>query len=67
VSLLQKLWLAFFFLAGLMWLGNGAYEDEKIAEERYCMMTNLYKSSNGESGWPPSFKPEIQCKLTARN
>ena len=53
MSTLKKLWLAFFVLAGAIWAGSGSYEDEKLAESRYCMMTNLYKSSNGESGWPP--------------
>jgi len=61
VSLLKKLWIAFFFLAGLIWLGNGAYDDEKMAENRYCSMLSLYTITNGKSGWPP-FNPEIQCK-----
>tara|TARA_R110000737_G_scaffold175268_1_gene200512 strand:+ start:127 stop:327 length:201 start_codon:yes stop_codon:yes gene_type:complete len=66
MSTLKKLWLAFFFLAGLIWLGNGAYDDEKMAENRYCSMLSLYASTNGAAGWP-AFKPEIQCKSTVRN
>ena len=61
MTTLKKLWLAFFFLAGLIWLGNGAYEDEKIADKHYCSMLSLYASTNGAAGWPP-FKPGIQCK-----
>ena len=60
MTTLKKLWLAFFVIAGAIWAGSGSYNDEKLAESRYCMMTNLYKSSNGQSGWP-EFKPEIQC------
>tara|TARA_R110002126_G_scaffold57693_1_gene152849 strand:- start:201 stop:401 length:201 start_codon:yes stop_codon:yes gene_type:complete len=66
VSLLQKLWVAFFFLAGLIWIGNGAYEDEKIAAESYCSMVSTFEETRGEYGWPP-FRPEIKCKSTVRN
>ena len=66
MTTLKKLWLAFFFLAGLIWLGNGAYEDEKIAAESYCSMVSTFEETRGEYGWPP-FRPEIKCKSTVRN
>tara|TARA_R100001369_G_scaffold41039_1_gene67147 strand:+ start:220 stop:420 length:201 start_codon:yes stop_codon:yes gene_type:complete len=66
VSLLQKLWIAFFVIAGFIWSGSSAYDDEKIAAERYCSMVSTFEETRGEYGWPP-FKPEIKCKSTERN
>ena len=49
--------LAFFLIMGL--IGNEDMKEQERIEKRYCEMVEMYKESNGDTGWPP-YKGE--CK-----
>jgi hypothetical protein len=44
-----------FIICGLLVLalaGSIDYDEELARDEHYCFMVEMFKQSNGESGWP---------------
>lgn len=49
--LIKLLALAVIFV-GYSVVSTADVEDAKVAQRHYCDMVTIYKSSNGEQGWP---------------